>query len=35
MEMLLFFVNFILPNSVLSAAENSTKYNAKLKNVVF
>lgn len=35
MEMILFFVNFILPNSVRSAAENSTNYNVKPKNAAF
>ena len=35
MEMLLFFVNFVLPNSFRLAAENSTNYNVKLKNAAF
>ena len=35
MEMLCFFVNFILPNSFRLAAEKSTKYNVKLKNAPF
>lgn len=35
MEMLFFFVNFILSNSFRLAAENSTNYNVKLKNAAF
>ena len=35
MEMLFFFVNFILPNSFRLAAEKSTNYNVKLKNAAF